>query len=216
MPTVNMSNAAPPPQSPPDDLPFSPAAERNSAPILTVLSAWLPPDALVLELASGTGQHAQHFAAAQPGWQWQPSDARAEALPVVAARCAGLPNVRPPLRLDAQVQPWPIGAASVDAVFVANLLHIAPWEVTPALMHGAARGLKPGGVLLVYGPCIVDDEPLAPSNAAFDADLRMRDSRWGLRSLEQIQRAAQAAGLMLAGRCAMPANNLMLRFVAAA
>jgi SAM-dependent methyltransferase len=204
--------ATPPPD--PSELPFSPAAERNAAPILALLQSWLPVNAVVLELASGTGQHARYFAGAQPGWAWQPSEARPEALPVIATRCAGQPNVRLPLQLDVQALPWPQDAIGFDAIFVANLLHIAPWETTPALMNGAARCLKAGGVLAVYGPFIVDDEPLAPSNAAFDADLRLRDARWGLRSLQQVQHAARDAGLVLAERCAMPANNLMLRFVA--
>jgi SAM-dependent methyltransferase len=209
---ATVTNHVDPPHPGPADLPFSPAAERNAAPILARLRAWLPADALVLEVASGTGQHAQHFAAAEPGWVWQPSEARAEALPAVAARCAGQPNVRPPRVLDVLAQPWSLPAAGFDAVFVANLLHIAPWAATPALLHGAARCLKPGGVLAVYGPFVVDGEPLAPSNAAFDADLRGRDARWGLRSLQTVQRAARDAGLELAERCAMPANNLMLRF----
>jgi SAM-dependent methyltransferase len=210
-----MSNPVTPPHPCLSDLPFSPAAERNTAPILALLRAWLPVDALVLEVASGTGQHAHRFAAAQPRWQWQPSEARTEVLQVVTARCAGLPNVRVPLRLDVQHHPWPVDAAAFDAVYVANLLHIAPWEATPALLQGAARCLKPGGVLVVYGPFIVDGEPLAVSNAAFDTDLRLRDVRWGLRSLQQVQRAALDAGLVLAERCAMPANNLMLRLAAA-
>jgi SAM-dependent methyltransferase len=198
------------------DLPFSAAAERNAAPILAQLQAWLPPQARVLEIASGTGQHAQHFATAQPQWQWQPSDGRAEALPTVAARCVGLSNVvLPPLHLDVELGPWPEGADAFDAVFVANLLHISPWPATPALMKGAARVLKPGAPLMIYGPFVVDGEPLAPSNAAFDADLRQRDSRWGLRTLAQVQAAAGAAGLVLDERCTMPANNLMLRFRAA-
>jgi len=196
------------------DLPFSPAAERNAAPILVCLNAWLPAQARVLEVASGTGQHAQHFAQAQPGWQWQPSDAQADSLPVVAARCAGQPNVRRPLWLDVQVHPWPVDAGGFDAVYVANLLHIAPWEATPALMRGAAHCLRPDGMLIVYGPFSVRGEPLAPGNAAFDADLRMRDARWGLRSLAEVQAAAGQAGLRLAQRRAMPANNLMLRFIA--
>lgn len=212
---ATMPSMVAPPHLSLSHLPFSPAAERNAVPILALLRAWLPLNALVLEVASGTGQHAQQFAAAQPGWQWQPSDAQAEALPVVAARCAGQPNVRLPLHLDVQAQPWPLGVAAFDAVFVANLLHISPWEATPALLQGAAHCLKPGGVLAVYGPFIVDDEPLAPSNAAFDADLRLRNARWGLRSLQQVQAAARDAGLVLAERCAMPANNLMLRFAAA-
>lgn len=209
-----MSRAEPNPHPKLADLPFSPAAARNAAPILAQLRAWLPAQAFVLEVASGTGQHAQHFAAAQLGWQWQPSEVQAEWLSVVAVRCAGQPNVRPPVQLDVQVQPWLVEAASVDAVYVANLLHISPWEVTPALMQGAARCLKPGGVLVVYGPFIVPGESLAPSNAAFDADLRLRDARWGLRLLPDVQAAAEQAELRLVERCAMPANNLILRFVA--
>lgn len=202
--------------APPADLPFSAAAERNAVPILALLQTWLPGSAKVLELASGTGQHAQHFAAAQAGWVWQPSEARPEALPVVAARCAGLPNVRPCVHLDVQASPWPVDAGAFDAVFVANLLHIAPWSTTAAVMQGAARSLKPGGWLAVYGPFIVDGEALAPSNAAFDADLKSRNPLWGLRRLHEVSAAAQQAGLVLAERRAMPANNQMLRFELAA
>ena len=110
---------------------------------------------------------------------------------------------------------WPVAAAGFDAVYVANLLHIAPWSVTPALMQGAARALRPGGVLVVYGPFVVDGETLAPSNAAFDADLRARNPLWGLRALHAVQAAAAQAGLVLAERRALPANNLLLKFLAA-
>jgi SAM-dependent methyltransferase len=197
------------------DLPFSAAAQRNAEPILAVLRQWLPARARVLEIASGTGQHAQHFGAAQPGWDWQPSEAQAAALPVIGARCAGLQAVRRPLLLDVVAQPWPVDAGAFDALYAANLLHIAPWAASPALFQGAARCLAPGGSVVVYGPFAVDGEPLAPSNAAFDADLRARDARWGLRTLQQVAQAAQHAGLRLADRRAMPANNLMLRFSAA-
>lgn len=198
----------------PPDLPFSPAAERNAGSIMAVLRDWMPPVAAVLEVASGTGQHAHYLASAEPGWQWQPSEARAEALPVIAARCAGLPNVRRPVMLDVQAPRWPVESAAFDAVYVANLLHIAPWAATPALMQGAARCLTPSGRLMVYGPFIVQGEPLAPSNADFDTDLRQRDPAWGLRALHAVQAAAQDAGLTLAERRPMPANNLMLRFTA--
>lgn len=197
------------------DLPFSPAAERNAGPILAVLQGWLPAQARVLEVASGTGQHARHFAGAQPGWAWQPTDARDDALPAVAARCAGLSHVSPPVRLDVMAHPWPVAEAAFDAVYVANMVHIAPWEATPALMQGAARCLRPGGLLAIYGPFVVEGQPLEPSNAAFDADLRARDARWGLRSLEEVAAVAAQAGLVLAERVAMPANNLMLRFTSA-
>lgn len=197
----------------PAGLPHSPAAERNREPILQVLCGLLPPAASVLEVASGTGQHAAHFAAAQPGWTWQPTEAEAAALPAIAARCAGLTGVRPPLPLDVMLQPWPLPKAEVfDAVFCANLLHIAPWAVTPAFFAGAGRCLAPGGTVAVYGPFIVDGEPLAPSNAAFDADLRARNPAWGLRRLADVADAAARAGLVLQERLALPANNLLLRF----
>jgi SAM-dependent methyltransferase len=192
-------------------LPHSPAAERNAPHILLALQAWLPPQARVLEVASGTGQHAQHFAAAMPGWDWQPTEATAAPLASIAARCEGQAGVRAPLVLDV-LTAWPVPAAGFDAVYTANLLHIAPWAVTPAFMQGAARALRPGGVLVVYGPFVVDGEPLAPSNAAFDADLRNRNPLWGLRALHEVQAAAASAGLRLVERRGMPANNLLLHF----
>jgi SAM-dependent methyltransferase len=196
-------------------LPCSPAAERNRGPILDVLTRWLPPTAAVLEVASGTGQHAAHCAAARPGWRWQPTEGDPAALPAIAAWCAGLANVDTPLPLDVRSGPWPAPAAPApgwDAVFCANLIHIAPWPVTLALLQGAAHVLAPGGSLLLYGPFHVDGEPLAAGNRAFDADLRARDPAWGLRRLAAVQAAAQAAGLRLDERVAMPANNLMLRW----
>lgn len=216
-----------PPHEPlPQPLPTSPAAERNKGPILGVLQRLLPPAAHVLELASGTGQHAAHFAAAQPQWHWQPSDGDAAALPTIAQRCAHLPNVAAPLHLDllagdlkgaggrrSGVEPapepaWPAGP--FDALYVANLLHISPWATTPALMRLAAARLRAGGQLVVYGPFEVEGEPLAPSNRAFDADLRARDARWGLRRLGDVQAQAARAGLVFEERVAMPANNLVL------
>lgn len=193
------------------DLPFSAAAERNAAPILSVLERWLPSGARVLELASGTGQHAERFAAAHPDWDWQPSEAQESALPHLAARCGGLPNVRRPLVLDVRSEPWPVEAGVFDAVYVANLLHISPWEAGVAFLRGAARCLRPLGSVVVYGPFIVEGEPLAPSNVAFDADLRRRDARWGLRVLQAVEASARDAGLVLEERQSMPANNLMLR-----
>ncbi|MDP2006301.1 MAG: DUF938 domain-containing protein [Rubrivivax sp.] len=193
-------------------LPFSPAAERNAPPILQALSACLPPQARVLEVASGTGQHAVHFVQAQPGWTWQPTEAEAQSLPPLAARGAGLANLRPPRCLDVLAPAWPVAAAAYDAVYCANLLHIAPAAVTPAFFHGAAQALAPGGVVVVYGPFVVDGEPLAPSNAAFDADLRARHPAWGLRRLGDVVQAAAEAGLHLQARLALPANNLLLRF----
>lgn len=208
-------NAAP-------DLPTSPAAERNKGPILDVLHALLPLRARVLEVASGTGQHAAHFAQQQPQWHWQPSDGDAAALPVIERRCAALPNVAAPRHLDllagdgghaapdATARAAAGAPGSFDAVYVANLLHISPWPACAALMRLAAARLRAGGRLVVYGPFEVEGEPLAPSNRAFDADLRARDARWGLRRLGDVQAEAAREGLVFEQRVAMPANNLIV------
>lgn len=201
----------------PGPLPHSAAAERNQGPILAVLSGWLPAQAEVLEIAAGTGQHASHFARQQPGWQWQPTDGDPASLPTIIARCQGLPNVRPPQWLDVMADPWPAALRAnqrngYDAIYCANLLHISPWPTCAALMRGAARHLAPHGALLLYGPFIVDSHPTAPSNLAFDADLKRRDARWGLRRLADVAEAAASEGLVLTARIEMPANNLMVRF----
>lgn len=190
----------------------SAAADRNKAPILEVLRRVLPQRAAVLEIASGTGQHAAHFAAAEPGWRWQPTDADPESAASIDAWCAELPNVAPAIALDVQAPGWPVPAASLDAIFCANMLHISPWSTCGALMRGAARHLAPEGVLVTYGPYLVDGEPTAPGNIAFDADLRARDPAWGLRLLSEVIAQAQAAGLAFEERVPMPANNLVLVF----
>ncbi len=190
----------------------SPAADRNKSAILAVLDRVLPTHAVVLEIASGTGQHAAHFAGAHPGWQWQPTERDAPALASITARTAALGNVRRPMRLDVLAQPWPPALVHVDAVFCANMLHIAAWPTCAALMGGAAHHLVPGGVLVLYGPFVVDGEAVAPSNAAFDADLRARDPAWGLRRLAQVIDEAQLAGLAFERRWDMAANNLMIAF----
>lgn len=188
----------------------SPAAERNAAPILAELQRLLPPCGLLLEVASGTGQHAAHCSAGLPGWQWQPSEADADALPSIRAWCQGLPRVLPPLQLDVLQPQWPGVPAQVDAIYCANLIHIAPWACCTALMQGAARHLAPQGLLLTYGPYLEDAVPTAPGNRAFDADLRARNPAWGLRRREDVQAEAARAGLRLRERVAMPANNLLL------
>lgn len=199
-------------------LPFSPAAERNRAPILAAPAALLPPTGSALELASGTGQHAAHFAASLPGWQWQPSDAETALFGAIRARAAaaGLANVAPPLRLDVREATWPSADAPFgrrfELIYAANLLHISPWPATPGLLRGAARYLAPGGVLVVYGPFIELGVPTAPGNLAFDAELRARNPAWGLRGLGQIRHEAAGAGLALVERHALPANNLLLVF----
>jgi SAM-dependent methyltransferase len=203
-----MSTPATDPRS---DLPFSAAAERNREPILRELGRLLPASARVLEIASGTGQHAQHFAHACPGWAWQPSEAEPGALGVIDARCRDLGNVRAALRLDVLSSSWPVDIP-FDAVYCANLLHIAPWATCPALMAGAAACLDPQGLLVLYGPYRQEGVPTAPSNEAFDADLRERNPQWGLRTLAAVEREAAAVGLSLRERLAMPANNLLLVF----
>lgn len=200
----------------PEALLHSPAAERNQEAILDVLQRVLPAMGAALEIASGTGQHVCHFAAALPGWVWQPSDPDPAALASTAARVAhaGLGNVRVPLRLDVTAVPWPVG--EVDAIYCANLLHIAPWAACEALMAGAARHLSARGVLVTYGPYFVDGEPAAPGNLSFDADLRARNTAWGVRRLRDVVAQAGRAGLALRERVAMPANNLVLVFARAA
>ncbi|MCW5649529.1 MAG: DUF938 domain-containing protein [Ramlibacter sp.] len=194
------------------DLPFSPAADRNKDAILDPLRTLLPPQGTLLEVASGTGQHVVWFAAALPQWTWQPTEAASDALPALAARVAqaGLSNVRAPVQLDVLMPEWGLGR--FDAIYCANMLHIAPWSTCAALMQGAARHLAPAGQLITYGPYLEDDVPTAPGNLAFDQSLRERDAAWGLRRREDVQAEAARAGLHLRHRLAMPANNLLLVF----
>ena len=196
----------------PDPRLHSAAAERNQGPIVAELKRLLPPAGLLLEIASGTGQHAAHAAAALPLWRWQPSEADAGAFTSIGAWCQGLPNVLPPVLLDVLAPDWPGVPTSVDAIFNANMIHIAPWPVCAALMRGAARHLPTQGRLVLYGPYIVDGESTAASNLAFDADLRVRNAAWGLRRLADVQHEAQSVGLRLQERVSMPANNLLLVF----
>ena len=200
----------------------SSAAERNRQPILQVLQSLLAPRGSALEIASGTGQHAAHFAAALPGWQWQPSDAAPENLSAIAEWCAdaglavGASNVRPPVLLDVLEAQWPQGSARFstpfDLMYCANMLHIAPWECCAGLMEGAARNLTPQGQLVTYGPYLEDGVPTAPSNLDFDASLRQRNPAWGIRHLNAVSAAAAQAGLRLSARHALPSNNLLLVF----
>ncbi|RZU02978.1 DUF938 domain-containing protein [Rivibacter subsaxonicus] len=195
---------------------YSAAAERNRGPILEVLQRVLPAHGSMLEIASGSGQHALHFAAGLPGWIWQPSDADASARASIAAHAAAakLPRLLPPIALDV-LQPSSATAAALgvfDAVFCANLLHIAPWAACAGLMQFASRHLRPAGRLLVYGPFIVEGIDTAPSNLAFDRDLRSRDPAWGLRRLDEVEREARGSGLQALERFAMPANNQLLVF----
>ena len=191
---------------------FAPAATRNRDPILAVLRPLLPAAGTVLELASGTGEHIVHFARALPHLAWQPSDPSPEARASIAAWIAAetLANVRPPLDLDASAPAWPLG--TVDAILCINMVHISPWAATEGLMRGAGAHLAAGGLLYLYGPFRRADVPTAPSNEAFDADLRSRDPRWGLRDLETVRETAAAHGLRFEAIAEMPANNLSVIF----
>jgi hypothetical protein len=190
----------------------APAALRNREPIAKVLSEWLPAKGLVLEIASGSGEHAVYFAERFPDLEWQPSDVHPDALASVAAWCEGtaLPNVRPPLVIDASSPIWPIDRA--DAVLSINMVHISPWASALGLLDGAARLLSRGAPLIMYGPWLKDDIPTVESNLAFDADLKRRDSNWGLRRVEDFTPAAEERGFALAATRPMPANNLMLLY----
>ncbi len=189
----------------------SPSTERNREPILAVLQHLLAPKARVLEVASGTGEHAAFFAAAMPGWDWQPTDPDAAARASVAAWCEGLANVRPPLDLDAAAPDWPVEGA-FDAILAINMIHISPWEATLGLMAGAGRYLSAQGVLYTYGAYKNGGQHTAPSNEQFERWLKERDARFGVRNLEDVETAANAHGLALRDVIAMPANNLSLVF----
>ncbi len=190
----------------------APATARNRDPILAVLRQHLPGSGTVLELASGSGEHACHFAAGLPSLTWQPSDADPRAQRSIDAwsGLAGLANLRPALALDVLDEAWP--TLAVDAIVCINLIHIAPARATAALLSHAAGLLSPGDPLILYGPYRRRGRPMAPGNAAFDADLRSRDPDWGLRELEQVQEAAMAAGLVPAAVHEMPAENLTVVF----
>jgi hypothetical protein len=190
----------------------APATARNREPIIAVLRSVLPPTGLVLEIASGTGEHAVSFAAAFPNLEFQPSDPSPAARGSIAAwtAAAGAGNVRPPLDLDAAQAAWPIDAAA--AVLCINMIHISPWEATVGLMRGTGRILSPGAPLYLYGPFIRAGRALEPSNAAFNASLRRQDARWGIRELEDVTRCAADNGLTRELVREMPANNLSLVF----
>lgn len=195
-----------------DSRQFAPATQRNREPILAVLRDVLPASGLVLEVASGSGEHAVHFAAAFPDLVFQPSDPDPAALASIDAWVAksGLPNLRPAIRLDATARDWPIGRA--EAVLCINMVHISPWAATEGLVRQAARLLPAGGPLYLYGPYRQGGVPLAPSNAVFDDSLRRRNPKWGLRELEAVAELAGAAGFGEPQVTAMPANNLSVVF----
>ena len=191
---------------------ISPSADRNKGPILAVLERILPATGTVLEIASGTGQHVVHFARALRHLTWQPSDVEAECLRSISAWLSAerLPNIRQPIELDVQAFPWPVGA--VDAIVCANLLHIAPWPVVPALFAGAGAALRASGPLYLYGPYSLQGRHTAGSNRTFDRALRAHDPEWGVRDLAEVTRVADEHGFELAETAEMPANNLSVVF----
>jgi hypothetical protein len=189
----------------------SPVVQRNREPILEVLRRVLPARGTVLEVASGTGEHAVYFAEALPDLRWQPSDPDPRSRWSITSwtEHAGVANVAPPLALDTR-DAWPVEAA--DAVVAINMVHISPWPCTLALLAGAARVLSSGGPLVLYGPYRVDGVHTSAGNTAFDAALRERDPAWGIRDVADVAAAAAAVGLPLVERVPMPANNQSLVF----
>ncbi len=189
----------------------APATQRNRDAILTILRDELPPSGLVLEVASGSGEHAVYFATALPNLNWQPSDPDPTALASIEAwrRDADLPNLLAPIQLDA-AKVWPIGNA--DAIVCINMVHISEWAATIGLFKGSAHMLQSGAPLILYGPYIEDDVETAPSNLAFDRSLKERNARWGLRNVTDIDGLANEYGFERTGRAAMPANNLTLTY----
>lgn len=190
----------------------APATLRNRDALASVLREVLPKAGLVLEVASGTGEHAIHFAGLFPEVTWQPSDPEPEALASISAwrADAALANLLTPVRLDASAAAWPVTHA--EAILCVNMVHISPWKATLGLLRGAERLLSPGAPLILYGPYRRAGVPTAPSNETFDESLRSRNPAWGLRDLDQVAAAARAAGLALEGVTEMPANNLTVIF----
>lgn len=193
-----------------DELPQAPAAERNKGALLQVLEQVLPAEGLVLEIASGLGQHAAHFAQELPHLTFQPTEADLDSLAVLKERVQrlALPNLLPPLALDVLREPWP--AEKAQALFNANMIHISPWETTGALFRGARTVLEPNAVMVTYGPYRVDGRHTAPSNAQFEDWLLRQDSRFGVRDLGDVEQVANQHGFVLERRLPMPANNFSI------
>lgn len=196
----------------------SPSAARNRGPILDILKGELAANRHLLEVGSGTGEHAVHMARHLPDLIWQASDLSDDRLHSIAAwrDAEGGENLPPPLRLDVHDNPWPIERAGVippiDAIMSINMIHIAPWSACQALMAGAARILQGGGKFILYGPFRRDGEHTAPSNDAFDKRLRGEDESWGVREMERVIEEAAMNGLAMASVHPMPANNFILVF----
>ncbi len=195
-----------------DDRLYRPATQRNKEPILEVLRSVLPERGLLLEVASGSGEHAVFFAGHFPGLEWRPTDPDEASRNSIAAWTAseGVQNVRAPLNLDVTRAQWPIDTA--DTMLCVNMIHIAPWEATKGLMRGAGRVLGSGAPLILYGPYKRGDRPLEPGNVSFDERLRGEDPSWGLRELDDVAALADVNGFDLERMVEMPANNLTVIF----
>jgi hypothetical protein len=204
--------SGPPPSHEDDARRFAPATQRNREPILGVLRKVLPPSGVVLEVASGTGEHAVYFAPAFPRLTWQPSDCGSGERASIAAWIAhaGVANVRAPLALDASAASWPIEHA--DAVVCVNMIHIAPWAACVGLVGGAAAVLPAGAPLVLYGPFRRDGGHTTPSNEAFDRALRAQNPTWGVRDLEAVAAVAAAHGFGAPAIFPLPSNNLGVVF----
>jgi SAM-dependent methyltransferase len=191
---------------------YFPHVARNREPILDVLRRVLPRQGLVLEIASGGGEHAAYFASNLPGLFWQPTDANAEMFESIAAHrtAAGIANLLAPLHLDVTSPHWPVERA--DAMVCCNMIHIAPWAATEGLIAGAGRTLARGGLLYLYGPYRIDGRHTAPSNQDFDTRLRGQNPLWGVRDLADVSDLAKRNGLALEETVPMPANNLSVIF----
>jgi SAM-dependent methyltransferase len=191
---------------------YRPHVVRNRDPILDMLRRVLPAHGLILEIASGSGEHAAYFAKGLPALVWQPSDPDAQALTSIASHraAAGAANLLAPLRLDVTSARWPVERA--DAMVCCNMIHISPWSVSEGLMAGAQRTLPPGGVLYLYGPYKIGGRHTAPSNEEFDLSLRARNPEWGIRDLADVTALAGRHGLVLAETVQMPANNQSVIF----
>lgn len=190
----------------------APATARNSGPIAQTLAGELPSAGTVLEIASGTGEHAVFLSRRFPALNWQPSDSDPGALNSIRARRAesAAANLLDPIRLNASAEDWPAEVAAPDAILCINLVHISPWSASEGLFAGAGRTLEAGAPLILYGPFLEQTAVTAPSNLAFDRSLRARDRRWGLRGVAELNGLAAEQRLALSARYAMPAKNLLL------
>lgn len=194
------------------DKQHAPSAARNREPIARVLERILPHPIKVLEIASGSGEHAVYFAEQIPWLSWQPTEREPDRIASIEAwrQESGLSNVAPAMRLDVLQQPWPVDEAG--AIFCSNMIHIAPWEATEGLIRGAAKVLPSGGLLILYGPFREGDRHTAESNRRFDEELKAKDPSWGVRDRFEVEALARGEGLILQELVPMPANNMILVF----